>query len=44
MHPVPNVVVAFSFTPQPVSTSLEHKVPSMNKRVNAICELQGRGQ
>ena len=41
--PVPNVVVAFSFTPEPVSRQLEHKVPGVDKRIAAMRELADRG-
>ena len=38
-----NIVVAFSFTPEPISNAFEHKVPSVAKRVEAMRELQKRG-
>ncbi|HIN82429.1 MAG TPA: DNA photolyase [Chromatiales bacterium] len=38
-----NVVVAFSFTPQEVSAALEHKVPSVQKRLDAMLQLQRAG-
>ena len=38
-----NVVVGFSFTPEPISNAFEHKVPSVTKRIDAIRELQKRG-
>lgn len=41
--PVDNVVVAFSLTPQKISSQLEHKVPSLQKRINASRELQAAG-
>jgi spore photoproduct lyase len=37
------VVVAFSFTPEPVSRQLEHKVPALDKRIAAMRELADRG-
>ncbi len=37
------VVVAFSFTPDPISAAFEHKVPSVGKRIGAMAELQKRG-
>ncbi len=40
---LPNVVTAFSFTPEPVSRRLERKVPTLEKRVNALEELANRG-
>ena len=42
-HPLENVIVAFSFTPQNISDALEHKVPKLDKRINAIRELQQAG-
>ncbi len=36
----PNVVTAFSFTPDQVSKELEHGVPSVEKRVSAMQNLQ----
>ncbi len=42
-RPLQNVVVAFSFTPQHISAALEHKVPKLDKRINAIRELQQAG-
>lgn len=41
--PLDNVVVAFSFTPRAVSRALEHKVPSLEKRLEAAQQLQARG-
>jgi spore photoproduct lyase len=41
--PVPNCVVAFSFTPQPVATALEHKTPSIERRIEAMVRLQQQG-
>ena len=41
--PIPNVVIAFSFTPQQISSELEHRVPSVCKRVEAILKLQEKG-
>lgn len=40
---MPNVVVAFSFTPGPVSRRLEMKVPAVDKRIAALRELAERG-
>jgi DNA repair photolyase len=39
----PNCVVAFSFTPQPVSTALEHGVPPVEARIAAAARLAERG-
>jgi spore photoproduct lyase len=41
--PLHNVVVAFSFTPDNISQQLEHKVPALHKRVEAVRKLQQRG-
>ncbi len=41
--PLRNVVVAFSFTPQSIAAQLEHRVPSVSKRVKAIRKLQEHG-
>jgi len=42
-EPLPNVVVAFSFTPEEISLALEHKVPSVSSRIEAMLQLQERG-
>ncbi len=39
---VPNVVTAFSVTPDRISSSLEHKVPHLDKRIAAMVRLQER--
>jgi len=39
----PNCVVAFSFTPQEISDSLEHKVPSVERRLAAMQRLAELG-
>lgn len=41
--PMPNVVVAFSFTPDETARALEHKAPSVSKRIQAMRKLQDRG-
>lgn len=41
--PLPNVVVAFSFTPPAISRRLEHKVPAVDKRIAALRMLADRG-
>ena len=41
--PTDNVVVAFSFTPEAVSSALEHGVPAVAKRLAAINKLQVHG-
>lgn len=40
---LPNCVVAFSFTPAAVSASLEHGVPDVSKRIQAMRQLQEHG-
>lgn len=42
-EPLLNVVVAFSFTPEAVSQALEHKVPSVERRIAAMARLAERG-
>ncbi|MEN8175823.1 MAG: spore photoproduct lyase family protein, partial [Pseudomonadota bacterium] len=42
-EPIPNCVTAFSFTPDPVSRALEHRVPSVEKRLDAMGRLAERG-
>ena len=41
--PTPNVVVAFSFTPQEISQQLEHGVPSVSSRIKAMNQLAVKG-
>jgi spore photoproduct lyase len=41
--PIDNAVIAFSFTPEPVSAALEHGVPALAKRLAALGKLQARG-
>ncbi|MCI0654562.1 MAG: DNA photolyase [Methylococcaceae bacterium] len=40
---LPNCIVAFSFTPLPVSKALEHKVPSIERRIDALSRLSRNG-
>jgi spore photoproduct lyase len=42
-EPLPNCVVAFSFTPEQVSQALEHGVPSIDRRIQAMVDLAQRG-
>ena len=42
-EPLSNVVTAFSFTPQPVSDAVEHKVPDVDVRLRAMKRLQESG-
>ena len=41
--PLPNCVVAFSFTPQEISAALENGVPSVEKRIDAMVRLRHQG-
>lgn len=41
--PVPNCVIAMSFTPQEISDLWEMKVPDVDKRVDALVKLQQAG-
>ena len=41
--PLQNVVVAFSLTPRSISEQLEHKVPNVRKRIEAMRRLQNSG-
>jgi spore photoproduct lyase len=43
MDAAPNVVVAFSFTPEEVQGSMEHLTPSVDRRIRAMERLQNRG-
>jgi len=42
-EPMNNVIVAYSFTPTEIAKVLEHKTPSIQKRVNAMVKLQNAG-
>lgn len=42
-EPINNCVIAFSFTPEKIAKSLEHKAPDINKRLKAIIDLQEAG-
>ena len=42
-HPIENVVVAYSFTPEEVARNLEHKTPSVKNRIDAMIKLQNKG-
>lgn len=41
--PLPNCVTAFSFTPERVSRALEHHVPPVGKRIDAMVRLARAG-
>ena len=38
-----NCIAAFSFTPQPISSATEHKVPPVKKRIQAMQKLANAG-
>lgn len=42
-NPLDNCVIAFSFTPDKIANALEHKAPDINKRLQAIIDLQKAG-
>ena len=42
-EPMANSIIAMSFSPQSVAESLEHKVPSVAKRIDALQRLQQAG-
>ena len=39
----PNCIVAFSLTPEVISTAVEHKVPALNKRLKAMNDVAKQG-
>lgn len=41
--PIPNCIIAFSFTPEEISNALEHRVPSVEKRFESMVQLQKSG-
>jgi spore photoproduct lyase len=43
MEPAANCVIAYSFAPEAVSNALEHKVPALDKRIEAVKKLQNLG-
>ena len=43
MEPLPNCIVAFSFTPETIRRKLEHGVPSVARRLDAMEKLYRRG-
>ncbi|MGH8475483.1 MAG: radical SAM protein [Methylococcales bacterium] len=40
---LPNCIVAFSFTPAEISSALEHKVPALELRIEALSRLGRKG-
>ena len=43
MAPVANAIIAFSFTPEEVYQALEHRVPAIERRLQAMLQLQQAG-
>jgi len=43
IEPIKNCVVAYSFTPDEVARAIEHKAPSVVKRIKALKQLQSHG-
>ncbi len=41
--PLANCIVAFSLSPESVAKALEHRAPTLEKRINAIVKLQHAG-
>ena len=41
--PIKNCIIAFSFTPEKIAQALEHKAPTVAKRIQAIIDLQKAG-
>ena len=41
--PNPRCIVAFSLSPDNIAQKLEHKAPSLEKRLDAMCKLQQQG-
>ena len=42
-EPIENCVIAFSFSPENIASSLEHRVPTVAKRIQALHKLQQHG-
>ena len=42
-EPLENCVIAWSFTPAEIANALEHKTPSVDRRIESIIKLQGKG-
>ena len=42
-EPIKNCIIAFSFTSDKIAQALEHKAPDVNKRLQAILDLQKAG-
>ena len=42
-EPMPNCIVAFSFTPAEIAEAIEYKAPPVDKRLESLRRLQARG-
>lgn len=42
-NPIENCVIAFSFSPEKISKALEHKTPTIDKRLKAMLNIQQAG-
>ncbi len=42
-EPIDNCVIAYSMTPDPIARTVEHKTPSVKKRIEALSTLQQAG-
>ncbi len=43
MHPIPQVIYAFTLSPQPIIEAFEHNTPSLTKRLSCAAELTQSG-
>ena len=42
-EPLPNCIIAYSFTPAEIAAAIEHKTPPVSKRLQALQRLQAHG-
>ncbi len=42
-EPMPNCIIAYSFTPAEIAAAIEHKTPPVSKRLQALQRLQAHG-
>lgn len=42
-EPMPNCIIAYSFTPAEIASAIEHKTPPVSKRLQALQRLQAHG-
>ena len=42
-EPMPNCIIAYSFTPAEIAQAIEHKTPAVSKRLQALQRLQAHG-